>query len=758
MLDATGAAIAGATVTITQLDTGRTATVTTNSSGNYTFPSLVPAHYKVGIQAQGFQGFQESDVLLQANQSLSLDAKLKVGTATETVEVNTAAPDSFVALGSSSATRTDTPLIEVPQSVENIPHAVLVAQDAHKLADALVNVSGVTPTKPEELLFTPPIVRGFPAEVYVDGLPIFGGNQQAFDPTSLVGVERIEVLKGPTSALYGGGLGSPLGGLINVVPERPAYKLDGIAALRGGNFTTLDPYADFNVPLGSRIAGRLAGEYLTNESWIDLVKGDHWSVQPSISFQIDPRTDLFIQGQINNRSQLEYSGLPAAQAMAGQIDRNAFPGSPIGQPETRDDNRMVTPTLRHAFTDRLKLAVSGRYYDSSINENGSFVDPQMFAPDPSTPTVYPVIPITLITDTKEGTFDANLLAKVNMLGGAHEFLAGVDYDWTHFYSGMGLGVNANTVGTIDLANPVYTLVFASQTPPNYIEDDHYKTLAGYVQDQATYKRLHLTASLRDTQLKFLETSNYGVANDSTYHHVSPRAGATFDLTHGAALYGGYATAFRASFGFFGLEPPKPETSTNIEGGLKLALPKSGLSGTIAVFDQTHNNVATADPANPGFSVQTGQQRAKGAEADLTWEPVRAFSLLANYAYTEAAVTKDNAIPVGNVLARVPRNSGRIATRYRVATGAAKGLSFGTGVTGFGSRQDTLPNTVSTPGYALVDAQAAYDFGRRYTIEGSAVNLADRHTYDPYEYFGFPVVMPNQPLSAYVTLKIHLSKE
>jgi iron complex outermembrane recepter protein len=97
-------------------------------------------------------------------------------------------------------------------------------------------------------------------------------------------------------------------------------------------------------------------------------------------------------------------------------------------------------------------------------------------------------------------------------------------------------------------------------------------------------------------------------------------------------------------------------------------------------------------------------------------------------------------------------------RYRLLHGPAEGLSFGAGVTGFSSRQDTLPNTVVTPGYAAMDAQASYDFGRRYTIEGSAVNLADRHTYDTYEYFGFPVVIPNQPLSAYVTLKIHLNKE
>ena len=165
-----------------------------------------------------------------------------------------------------------------------------------------------------------------------------------------------------------------------------------------------------------------------------------------------------------------------------------------------------------------------------------------------------------------------------------------------------------------------------------------------------------------------------------------------------------------------------------------------------------------DPSNFLYSVQTGQQRARGAETDLTWEPVRAFSLLANYAFVQATVTKDNSIPVGDFLQRVPRNSGRIAARYRVQSGPAKGLSFGAGVTGFSSRQDTLPNTVTMPGYATVDAQGAFDFGRRYTIEGSAVNLADRHTYDPYEYFGFPVAMPNQPLSAYVTLKIHLDKE
>jgi len=650
-----------------------------------------------------------------------------------------------------SATRTDTPLIDVPQSVQVLTRSLLQEQDIRTLADALVNVSGVTPTKSEEILFTPPIIRGFPAEVYIDGLPIFGGNQQAFDPASLVGVDRIEVLKGPTATLYGGGLGSPLGGLINIVSERPGDAFGGFVALRGGSFSTWNPYGDVNVPLAPGVAARIGAEYQSNDSWIDEVKGERWAIKPSLSFQFGPNTELVLLGQVNHTSQLEYSGLPAAQALAGQLDRNAFPGAPNGQPQTTLDNGLATAELRHAFNENLKLTVTGRYYDSTVKENGSFVFPAFYAPDPATPTVYPILPVTLLTTTKEGALDANLLAKGDVLGGHHEVLVGASYDYTTFDSGMGLtGLN---VGSIDLAHPVYNLSFGSPTPSNYIEDDNYQTISGYLQDQATYGRLHLTGSLRFTDLNFRENQGAPPEVDKTYYHVSPRIGATFDLLPGVALYGGYSTAFRAAFGFVGVQPAKPETSTNYEGGLKLALRSVGLSGTIAAFNQTYENVPEADPNNPGFSVQVGQQRARGFETDFIWEPIPAFSLLANYAYTEAQVTKDFAIngDLGNTLPRVPKNSGRIAARYRVLDGAAKGLSFGAGVTAFSARQDTLPNSVWVPGHAMVDAQAAYEFGR-YTVEVSAVNLGGSRAYDTYEYFGFPVVIPVQPRSAYVTLK------
>jgi len=659
--------------------------------------------------------------------------------------------EGYAVPNSGAATRSDTPLINVPQSVQVLTRTLIQEQDRRTLGDALVNVSGVVPTRSEEQLLIPPLVRGFPAEVYLDGLPIYAGNQQAFDPTSLVGVERIEVLKGPSATLYGGGLGTPLGGIIDIESERPTDKLDGYAALRAGSFSTWSPYGDINVPLAAGIAARVAAEYQSNDSWIDQVHGRRWSVQPSLSFQIGSRTDLLLQGQFNHRSQLEYSGLPAEQALAGQIDRNAFPGSPTGQPLTTNNNRMGQATLRHGFSDDLKLTVSGRYYDSSIREYGSFVDPDFFAPDAATPTVYPIVPITMVTDTKEATFDANLLAKADMLGGAHTFLAGVDYDWTRFSSNMGLFVSNTPDGTIDLANPVYDAAYTPQLPVNYLQTDHYRTLAFYVQDQATYGRLHLTGALRYTRLDFREVSNIGVTNKDTYHHVSPRIGATFDVAPGIALFAGYATAFRAAFGFVGIAAPKPETSRNVDGGLKLALPKAHLSGTISVFDQIRNNVATSDPDNLGFNIQTGGQRARGVEADLVWEPTPAFSLLANYAHTDTKVTAGNTIPIGSELTRVPKNSGRIAVRYRLLDGGAKGLSFGAGVTALSERQLTLPNTIGVPGYAIIDAQAAYDLGR-FTIQVSAINLGERRAFDSYQYFGNPLVMPVQPRSAYVTLK------
>lgn len=658
--------------------------------------------------------------------------------------------EGYAAPVSGTATRTDTPLIEVPQSVQVLTRTLIEEQDRRTLGEALVNVSGVTPTRSDEVLFIPPIVRGFAAETYVDGLPVFAGNQQAYDPNSLVGIDRIEVLKGPTATLFGGGLGTPLGGLINLQSQRPGDRLGGEVALRGGSFSTFNPYANLNLPLASGIAARIAGEYQSNDSWIDQVEGKRWSVQPSLSIDLSSDTDLLLQGLVSRRETIEYSGLPAEAALAGTIRRDAFPGSPIDQPPTTNDIRMAQATLRHSFSDDVKLTVNGRYYSSRIDEQGSFVFPDLF-PTGTVAPLYDVYPITMRNRTEEATVDANIVADTEMLGGEHTLLGGVSYDWTSFYSAMGLFVSDSPSGTIDLSEPRYELRYTPQLPVNSYTDDRFETFAAYVQDQATYGRLHVTGALRLTSLKFVENSNIGVANDRTYTRISPRIGATFDIVPGVALFAGYATAFRAPFGFIGTAAPVPETSDNIEGGVKLALPGTNLSGTLAAFRQRREKVVVNDPANIGFFIQSGRQRASGVEVDLVWEPSRAFSLLANYAYTDS---RDDGIAPGDRLARVPESSGRIAARYRVLDGTVKGLSVGAGLSAFTSRELTLPNTIAVPGYVAIDAQASYDIDR-FTIRLSAVNLGNRQAFDPYSYLGYPVVAPNQPRSVYATVKVRI---
>ena len=534
-----------------------------------------------------------------------------------------------------------------------------------------------------------------------------------------------------------------------MVSERPEPDPGGYAALRTGSYATWNPYLDLNTPLAPGIAARIAADFQRNESGIDTVKSNRWSVQPSVSFQLDPDTELWVRGQFDRRSRVEYSGLPAAQALAGQLDRNAYPGATTGQPRTTTENNLGTVEFRHHFTDDVKLTVTGRYYSSQISEYGSFVYPEIAPPDAATPTTYPIFALYLPTQVKERTLDANLLTKnVSALGGSHELLAGVDYDHTRFDSTVGF--DGVPLGALDLAQPDYTLSFGAAPAPTTTQTNHYQTIAVYAQNQATYGRFHLLGSLRLTQFD-LHQVEQGI--DTTYRRLTPRVGVTFDLSDSVAPYVAYSTGFRGPANFIGQRPPRPETSRNVEGGVKLELADVGLSATIAAFQQTRRNVATVDPDNPLFSIQTGEQRARGVEADLTWEPTLAFSLLANYAYTEAEVTQDTTIPVGDGLPRVPRHSGRVAAHYRVLAGAAKGLSFGAGVTAFSRRELTLPNTGSVPGYAVVDAQAAYDFDR-FTIEVSALNLGGRKAFDTYQYLTSPVVIPVQSRSAYVTLKAH----
>lgn len=424
--------------------------------------------------------------------------------------------ESYTTPSSASATRTETPLIEVPQSVQVVTRAMLMEQGSHSLADALVDVSDVRATKPQEALFTQPIVRGFPAEIYMNGLPAFGGTAASIDPTSLIGTERIEVLKGPTSAFYVGGIGATLGSLINVISKRPEAAPSAFVSMRTGSFGTVNPSLDLNTPIGDKVAARIAADYQGNDSWIDHVDAHQWSVQPSIAFQLTPETELLPRGQYEDRSQLEFSGLPAAQALSGQIDRNAFPRSTRGLPHTTIENRTTTAELKHEPSDDTRMTVTAQYNEGKMRDNGAFIFPELLGANPATPTVYPIFKLYLPTKIRESVLDTNLGPRFEALGGTHELLVGASYDRTDFTSGVS---NAELIGELDLASPIYGLSYGATPEAIVTQTNRYETKALYLKDQATYGRFHLLGSLRLTQLN-LKQQEQGV--DTSYHRVTPR--------------------------------------------------------------------------------------------------------------------------------------------------------------------------------------------------------------------------------------------
>ncbi len=654
--------------------------------------------------------------------------------------VVTAQRPAYAASDSATATKTLTPIHRTPQSIQVLSETLLLEQDRRTLADALENVSGVAPIKLEELVLADPLVRGFAGEVYVDGLPAYG-TTSVISPGSLAGVERIEIAKGPTAALYGGGAGAPLGGLINLVLRTPLRAPRTALGARIGAYDAWSVSGDVNRPLGSNAALRLAGEYEDRKSWIEAVVAESVQLTPSFALGLGSDTTLRVTGLYNHVDQLEYAGFPAALIAADGVDPETFSGA-TDAPHTTVENAMATAVLTHRFGTGARARLTGRRYQSEFREYASF---PYFAFYPPRGTAYDIIKARLPTDVDQTTLDANVTWRAVAGGRTHQFLLGASWDDTAYDAGIGF--DFTPIGTLDYADPA-PLAFGAVPAITSTQTDRFETLAAYVQDQVDIGPVHLLASARYSRLDYARRE-YGY--DRTYHRLTPRMGATVDLTRTLAAFAGYAEGFRAPTGFYGAAPPKLETSKAWEAGLKRADRGRGLSGTLALYQIMRRNVSTDDPDDLFNTIQTGAQRARGIEADLIWEPSPALSVLFSYAYTHARVTEDTDIPEGDRLPRAPDHSGRLALRYRVLAERLKGFAIGAGLTGVSNRDLTLPNTSQVAGHWVGDLQASYAFDP-VTLSLSIVNLTDEDYLDPYQYLGQAVVIPGQPRALSVSLR------
>jgi iron complex outermembrane receptor protein len=425
-----------------------------------------------------------------------------------------------------------------------------------------------------------------------------------------------------------------------------------------------------------------------------------------------------------------------------KIDRNVFAGA-RNAPRTFVENKAITGTLTHNFSDKVQTELSVNRTLNKFDEWATFPYGRI------TGTVYNFGSARLPSNTEKTFVTGTVTAKVGEGTFRQTLLAGVDYDETDYYARL----DFNTAwGTVDFASPLAAPSFGAPPAIFYDQTDRLKSIAVFAQDQISIgDRLDLTFGLRWTRLQIGSDLGLFGATEETSSKITPRAGLTYSVSKGVSLFAGYSEGFQGVVGgaFYGLTP-KPETSQAWEGGVKLNAPIKGLTGTAALYQVTRQNVLTAIP-NTFFYSQDGEQRARGAELDLIYEPASAVSFLFNYAYTDAEVTNATTIPVGDRLRAVPEHSARLAGRYRFQNGNLKGLEAGAGITMVSKRELTLPNTATIDGSTLVDAQASYDFGPvRFGL--SVVNLLGSKAFAPYQYLGGAFVTPVQPRSAFITLR------
>lgn len=652
--------------------------------------------------------------------------------------------DGYRALSAVTGTRTDTPLEQIPQSIQVIPRSLIEDQQDQTLQDALENVSGVRTPAAQETLLSSFFVRGFPADQYIDGMPVFGATN-VFDTGSLVNVERIEVLKGPSATLYGGGTGAPLGGLINVVPRTPEFESSYTAGLRAGSFRTFNPFWDFSQPLvEDRLSFRFSGDFERADSFIDSEESERVLLAPSLRLMISEDTELSVRGIYARNEYLEYSGLPAEGALRGDfpIDRFRFSGA-SDTPDTIVRNALVQTRLTHDFSDALTGSLQASYYDSYFEENSSFLSGGPI--NPATPSIYAVSIGILETDVEQFNTNASLSYDFDFGATSNTSLVGFEYDYTENPA----SINFEFLGFLDYADDASGLNYRPPSgAPQSEQDNSYRTYAAYGQHQVTlFDRIHLLGGLRWTRLR-IEEKERGQKSKAT--EVTPRVGAAVDVTRDITAFASYGRGFRGVQAFTGDGPPEPEESEQIEVGLRFSFDRIGLSGSIAGYQLIRENVPTFDPLDPGFQIQTGEQRSRGAELDLIWQATPELTFLANYAYTNAKVTEDLRLPEGSRLPRIPRHSGRVAARYAFLEGPLDGLGLGVGLTAASKREIALPNSFTTDAFVVADAQLSYELGP-FELGISVENLTDADHFEPYQFLGQSVVRPTQPRSVFATL-------
>jgi len=629
----------------------------------------------------------------------------------------------FVAKRSATATKTDTPLAETPQSVSVVTRAQLGAQAAESLDEALGYVSGVFSQTGgvQRRTSTGFTVRGFnitgSAPLYMDGskFPI----NSLSGTMELAGFERVELLKGPSSILYG--QAAP-GGLINMVTKKPTTAPLREIELQTGSWGRKQLGFDFGGPIGEQgdFGYRISGVLRNADAMIEQIPDDRTWLSGAFDWRITRDTKLTLLATYNRGKSIYDYGKPFDGSLLpnpfGRISKDLFVGEP-GFDKFNIKGQTLGTMLEHQINANWKFRQNVLAFDYDADVAFAAINQRVDA----TQRRVGRSAFTRLDKDKGVSLDHQLQGKFTTGAFEHTVLMGIDYSDRDFNRAQRTG----TLAPLDLYNPVYGAVPTLAGATNSLNNS--RQTGVYLQEQVKFDKrwIGLIGARWDRARN--TTDNVAVSgvvtpSSARANAFSPRLGLMYLSESGLSPYVSYTESFQPASGqdFF-LRPFEPTNARQYEAGIKYEPAGANASVTLAVYELTQTNVSTADPAHPGFAIQTGEIRSRGVELEGRASLNRKLDLVGSIGTTEAKITKSNTNNVGTRPTSVPRNSASLWADYRFSD-LLQGVSMGFGARYIGKQDPTT--TVTMGGYTVFDAALRYQVDNwRFAL--NVKNLANR---------------------------------
>jgi catecholate siderophore receptor len=716
VLDATGAAISGAAATLAT--TAGERRTTTDRIGSFSFDNVAPGDTTLTVTFDRFAPFTMS----LGGPRRDLRIVLEPLPLREAVTVEAPA---LTAPRTTTATRTETPLRDVPQAVSVITRGLIADQTMDSMADVVAYVPGVGMAQGEGHRDAP-IFRGntSTADFFVDGLR--DDTQYLRD---VYNVERVEVLRGPNGMVFGRG---GVGGVINRVTRQADWTPTREVTLEGGSWTQRRFTADVGGAANGTVAARVAGMYENADTYRDGADLERYGVNPTVAFALGSRTTLRAGYEFFQDERVNDRGVPSFQGRPLATDPSTFFGNP-------DVNRA------RIHINALSSIVEHKAGSITLRNSTRYADYDKYYQNLVPGAVNAARTTLVLTGYSSGTDRRNVFNQTDVIIPRqtgrieHTFLVGAELGrqvtdnlrLTAFFPTV---TSVTTSIALPLDNPRTTLPVEFRISAREQDNDGVATTAAvYAQDQvALSQKVHATVGVRydrfDVDFRDNRTGSRFASTDGL---ISPRLALIYKPITPVSLYASYARASLPRAGeqlsslTLSTRALDPETFRNYELGAKWELTPA-LSFTTAVYRLDHGNVVVRDPVNPTLSHLVDAERSTGLELEVSGTVVDRWSVHGGYAYQQAEITRSlsAAVVAGNRLGQVPAHSFSLWNRYDVSRMWGVGL-------GIISRSESFvatDNAVVLPAFARVDAAVFFNITPRVRLHVNVENLFDERYY------------------------------